>query len=76
VGINIGTQLQVQIDGVDQLLRGTVRRIASESSFTPYFALTERDRSRLSYVAEIALPELPDRLPEGVPVQLIFDQDL
>jgi len=27
-------------------------------------------------VAEIALPELPDRLPEGVPVQLIFDQDL
>ena len=76
VGINIGMQLQVQVDGVDQLLRGSVRRIASESTFTPYFALTERDRSRLSYVAEIALPELPERLPEGVPVQLIFDEAL
>ena len=72
VGINIGTQLQVHVDGLEQPLAGTVRRIAAESSFTPYFALTERDRSRLSYVTEIALPELATRLPEGVPVQVFF----
>lgn len=70
--LSIGSQLQISVDGVDSPLTGTIRRIASEASFTPYFALTERDRGRLSYVAEIALPELADRLPEGVPVQVNF----
>ncbi|MDD9890449.1 MAG: HlyD family efflux transporter periplasmic adaptor subunit [Gammaproteobacteria bacterium] len=73
VGINIGSELLVHIDGIENPLAGTVRRIASESSFTPYFALTERDRSRLSYMAEIALPDTTSRLPEGVPVQVYFD---
>ena len=67
-----GSQLQLSVDGLDRPLTGTVRRIASEASFTPYFALTERDRGRLSYIAEITLPELADRLPDGVPVQADF----
>ncbi len=69
LGVAVGTRLQVRIDGLDAPLTGTVRRIASEPDFTPYFALTERDRSRLSYVAEIALPDTAERLPEGLPVQ-------
>ena len=72
VQIRPGSQLQVAVDGYPGTLRGTVRRIASEASFTPYFALNERDRSRLSYVAEISLPTLPERLPDGVPVQAVF----
>lgn len=68
-----GSQLPINVDGLDRPLTGTVRRIASEASFTPYFALTERDRGRLSYVAEIALPALPDRLPDGLPVQANFE---
>ncbi len=73
VGISIGTQLQVHVDGMEQTLTGTVRRISAEPSFTPYFALTERDRGRLSYLAEVALPDLPTRLPDGVPVQILFE---
>ncbi len=73
VGINIGTPMRLQIDGLDQSLTGTVRRIAAEPSFTPYFALTERDRGRLFYVAEVTLPEMPTRLPDGVPVQVEFE---
>jgi HlyD family secretion protein len=73
LAVAIGSQLQVTIDGRDQAVTGTVRRIAAEASFTPYFALTERDRSRLSFMAELSLPELPQRLPEGVPVQVIFE---
>ena len=72
VQIRPGSQLQVAVDGYPSTLTGTVRRIASEASFTPYFALNERDRSRLSYVAEISLPTLPERLPDGVPVQAVF----
>ncbi len=69
----VDDSVTVHIDGIAEPLTGRVRRIANEASFTPYFALTERDRSRLSYVAEISLPERPQRLPEGVPVQLTLN---
>jgi len=72
VNIRPGDSVQVVVDGLDGVLQGTVRRIASDASFTPYFALTENDRSRLTYVAEISLPQLPDRLPDGVPVEAFF----
>tara|TARA_B100000809_G_scaffold61039_1_gene57697 strand:- start:31795 stop:32742 length:948 start_codon:yes stop_codon:yes gene_type:complete len=72
IQIRPGSTLQVHVDGIDGPLTGTVRRISSEPSFTPYFALTERDRGRLSYVAEVALPAMPNRLPDGVPVQVNF----
>ena len=65
-----GDSVVVHIDGRSEPVTGVIRNIASEASFTPYFALTERDRSRLSYLAEVELPELPQRLPDGVPVQL------
>lgn len=72
VNIRPGDPVQVAVDGLEQLLQGTVRRISSDPAFTPYFALTENDRSRLTYVAEISLPGLPDRLPDGVPVEAFF----
>lgn len=72
VQIRAGSQLQIAVDGLPGTLTGTVRRVSAEASFTPYFALTERDRTRLSYVAELTLPSQPQRLPEGVPVQAVF----
>jgi len=72
VQIRPGSQLQIAVDGLPGTLMGTVRRIAAEATFTPYFALTERDRTRLSYVAEVLLPSQPQRLPDGVPVQAVF----
>ena len=76
-GLRVGSPMRIAVDGIEQPLAGTIRRIANEPSFTPYFALTERDRGRLSFVAEVRmleLPEqLPERLPEGLPVQALFD---
>jgi HlyD family secretion protein len=74
LAVSVGSQLPVSIDGLDSPISGTVRRIALEPTFTPYFALTEHDRGRLSYVAEITLPPTAQRLPEGVPVQIVFEQ--
>lgn len=72
--ITPGKELQVQLDGVDQALTGVVRWVSADANFTPYFALTEYDRSRLSYLAEIDLPdsakEFPSGLPLSVPVNL------
>jgi HlyD family secretion protein len=71
--VRIGTAAQVRVDGVDRVFQGEVRAIASEAAFTPYFALTERDRSRLSYLAEVELAEPEAReLPSGLPLEVDF----
>jgi len=66
-----GKTLSVRIDGVNKEFKGTVRWVSSDASFTPYFALTEHDRSRLSYLAEIDVPDAGD-LPTGLPLQVDF----
>jgi HlyD family secretion protein len=73
--LHAGQTLQVRVDGIAQPFSGTLRYIAGEASFTPYFALTQRDRSRLAYLAEIDLREPAARdLPAGVPVEVWLDR--
>ena len=63
--------MAVSIDGVDGVLDGTVRYISAEAAFTPYYALTQKYRARLSYLAEVALDDpRAAALPVGVPVQV------
>jgi HlyD family secretion protein len=69
-----GTSLDVRVDGVEGILEGRVRWVSSDASFTPYFALTEHDRSRLSYLAEIDLPGAQD-LPSGLPLEVDFPRE-
>lgn len=66
--ITPGTILNVAVDGVADPLTGTVRWVSADASFTPYFALTEHDRSRLAYLAEVDIPEATG-LPSGVPLE-------
>ena len=73
VRVRPGGEAQVRIDGVPDALRGRVRNVASEASFTPYYALTERDRGRLVYVAKVDLIDPAARdLPTGLPVEVVF----
>jgi HlyD family secretion protein len=60
------------VDGL-KTYQGKVRYVSSEAAFTPYYALTQRDRSRLSYLAEIDFTEASAaNLPGGVPVEVTF----
>ena len=70
VHIKVGDVLTVRVDGVDDKWQGTVRWIATEASFTPYYALNAEERSRLMYLAEILLPETARDLPSGLPAQV------
>ncbi|WP_422824437.1 HlyD family secretion protein [Vibrio harveyi] len=65
-----GKAVQVHVDGVEKPLEGTVRWVATEPSFTPYFALTEKERSRLMYLAEVDLQDSAESLPSGIPAQV------
>lgn len=69
-----GKKLPVQVDGVPSPMTGEVRWVSSDASFTPYFALTEYDRSRLSYLAEIDLPAEAANLPSGLPLSVAVDE--
>jgi len=75
--ISPGTEAQIVVDGLDVSIAGRVRWVSSEAAFTPYYALTERDRGRLSYVAKVDIAETRARLADGMPVEVRFavDQD-
>lgn len=72
VRVTPGTPATIRIDGADAELRGRVRWVSSEAAFTPYFALTEHDRGRLSFAAKIDLDATGERLPDGVPVEAVL----
>ncbi len=68
--VRAGTPARLFVDGIETPYSGRVRWIASEAAFTPYFALTEHDRGRLSYFAKVDILGRSDRLPDGVPVEV------
>lgn len=72
VQVNPGDTALIHVDGLNSPLPGRVRWVSSDAAFTPYFALTERDRSRLSYMAKVDVSEPRERLPDGVPVEVEF----
>jgi len=70
-----GSRVLARVDGIAEPLAGTVRYISAEAAFTPYYALTQKDRTRLSYLAEVTLDdERAAALPAGVPVQVTLPQ--
>lgn len=73
-----GVNALIYVDGMENPLEGRVRWVSSDAAFTPYYALTEDDRGRLSYAAKIDIVEEMRRLPDGVPVavELLLDRDV
>lgn len=71
----IGDRLSVTVESIATPFTGKLRSIASDPSFTPYYALTGEDASRLVYRAEVVL-DGPDaaRLPAGLPLAAEIQQ--
>ena len=68
-----GTVAEIRVDGVRQPLAGRVRYISAEAAFTPYYALTQRDRSKLAFLSEVDVTDAAGvALPAGVPVEVRF----
>lgn len=64
-----GQAFDVRVETVDTPFAGTLRVIEREPAFTPYFALSGEDASRLVYRAEIVLTDAAAReLPAGLPL--------
>lgn len=68
-----GLTATLSFDGLNRQFAGTLRYVSQDSSFTPYYSLTERDRSRLAYLAKVYLqPGQAADLPSGAPVTVDF----
>jgi HlyD family secretion protein len=64
-----GDEFEVRVEGVSTPFRAKVRSVRSEASFTPYYALSGDDATRLVYRAELVLEgEGAADLPAGLPV--------
>lgn len=70
VHVRPGTAAKVYVDGLAEPLDGRVRWVASDAAYTPYFALTEHDRGRLTFAAKVDILSATTRLPDGVPVEV------
>ncbi|MDX2411847.1 MAG: HlyD family efflux transporter periplasmic adaptor subunit [Woeseiaceae bacterium] len=70
VQVKAGMPAMIYVDGLDDAIDGRVRWVASEAVFTPYYALTERDRGHLTYLAKVDIVDERERLPDGVPVEV------
>jgi HlyD family secretion protein len=70
VALREGQRFTLQVQGSGPVRHATLRSIAREPAFTPYYALTGDDASRLVYRAELVLTDADAAsLPAGVPVQ-------
>ncbi|WP_305805001.1 HlyD family secretion protein [Stenotrophomonas sp. YIM B06876] len=75
--VSVGQAARIQLQGREGTFAGRVRSIRSDPDFTPYYALSGADVSRLSWLAEIELTAdnaaaRMAQLPAGVPVQVVF----
>jgi len=69
--VHEGQQLVLHVQGDQRDWHASVRSIARDPSFTPYYALTGDDASRLVYRAELLLTDADAaQLPAGLPVQV------
>ncbi len=68
--VHVGDRVNIHMDGYSNSITGRVRFIANDAAFTPYFAITEKDRGKLTYLAKIDVLNVDKRLPDGMPVQV------
>jgi HlyD family secretion protein len=68
--IAAGQRFTIEVEGVAEKFPAHLRHIESQASFTPYYALTGDDASRLTYLAQIDLDgDAAKKLPAGLPVR-------
>ncbi|MGB1091021.1 MAG: HlyD family secretion protein [Oceanobacter sp.] len=72
----VGKSVRLNIDGVDHSVTGHIRYIRSQPAYTPYYALNERDRARLMYLAKIDFKDenltLVSRIPSGRTLEVLL----
>lgn len=70
VRVHPGDPARIHVDGIAAPFEGRVRTVEADPVFTPFHALTERDRKHLSFIAKVDFIGGTEDLPAGLPVQV------
>ncbi len=70
--VKAGSHVNILVDGRAKAITGTIRNIHSQPAYTPFYALNERDRSRLMYLTDITLSEEGQDLPTGMALEVLL----
>jgi len=62
-----GLEVEISLDGWPEPVTGQILDIAREPSFTPHFALTERERAHLVYETRVEIVDGAAEIRPGVP---------
>jgi HlyD family secretion protein len=62
-----GLEVEISLDGWPEPVTGQILDIAREPTFTPHFALTERERAHLVYETRVEIMEGAAEIRPGVP---------
>jgi HlyD family secretion protein len=66
VRVNPGDAAEVRVEGLAGWLDGTVIEVAHQPSYTPHYALTERESAHLVYEGRVAIVGAPSDLRPGL----------
>ncbi|MCG8607516.1 efflux RND transporter periplasmic adaptor subunit [bacterium] len=68
--IKVGQEVEVRIDGTDELLLGHVAWISPKAEFTPKNILTQESRTSLVYAVKVNVDNPDKLLKHGMPVEV------
>lgn len=67
--VQVGSQVNIYVDGIAAPLTGQISYIRATPAFTPFYALNERDRDRLMYLTDVQLNDA-DHLTTGMSLEV------
>lgn len=71
-----GREGTARVEGIARDFQARLRTVSADATFTPFYALTERERTRLSYPAKVDLLGAEARaLPAGMPVEVTIPRE-
>lgn len=68
--IRYGQEAQIRVDGLEEILRGSVEWISPKAEFTPKTILTPETRTTLVYAVKVVIPNPRQVLKHGMPVEV------
>ncbi|MEZ5332159.1 MAG: efflux RND transporter periplasmic adaptor subunit [Thermoanaerobaculia bacterium] len=68
-----GATASIRVEGLDEPLHGELELINREPTYTPHYALTERESAHLVYESRVRILDAPEGLRPGLPARVTLE---
>lgn len=70
--ITMNQQAEISVDGIEEILTGTVTAFGKQAEFSPKYIISEKERQFLLYLVKVKIEQKEDVFKIGMPVTVIF----